>query len=599
MHNNNYNRNLPPVQNFSNGWYTPGYSNSQPQQQHQDFNQRNFNNSQQSYNNNYHQFDQHQQAAFRTQPQPGYNGARNPFRGRGSIAQPVRWRGPPPNTAHRSFPGPPPFTNKRPHALVARNQGETSPTPKRILQKHSSFEFPRPGNSSKKQTDALPQQSPKKQTNSPLQQSPKKQQKKPVVDNPCKQIQDKKDAKWNELFAHALKVLEECQAGQEIKVLLAYLQPSESEWSKTKEQIYRELYNLMSPLGLEKLTVFGSSVTGLDFIGSDLDYHIKLKDPPEDEDSARQAIQRAAKLTRQSHGNHFRTIFTVQHARVPIIRLHHLRSNTTCDVNFTSEFGFHNSRFICTVLNFDTRIKDLAIFLKLWSKSYKLTEKMVLSNYCLQMLMIFYLQNLPQPMLDSLKSNQNRRQAYILHSRFKWNFYFNETINLTAQNHQTFRELLEGFFDFYSKINVSDNIVSLYNGKLIPRRSFDDHPDLVDYRLIVLESSLPAIKHDNPQTFIVQDAFELNVNIGIKCQKHLDLFFGLIKQSAAKCTEMTSQPLSKLMAQLFTELKLPEVENKNEVRSKKKFLMTIHAIAGDLKVRTASNENSNFSQITF
>lgn len=209
---------------------------------------------------------------------------------------------------------------------------------------------------------------------------------------------------------------------------------------------------------------------------------------------------------------------------------------------------------------------------------------MVLSNYCLQMLMIFYLQNLQEPMLDTIKNNQAQHPPFILSQKFKWNFRFSDSINLSSNNSQTFRQLLTGFFEFYNKINVSEYILSLYNGELISRSSFNEHNDLEPYRRIVSESCLPPIKSDNPQTFIIQDGFELNLNIGIKCQKHLEIFFGLIKQSTEKCVEMKNQPLAKLLVKLFTDLKLPEAETKSEMRSKKKFTMKIHAIAGDLKV---------------
>lgn len=198
--------------------------------------------------------------------------------------------------------------------------------------------------------------------------------------------------------------------------------------------------------------------------------------------------------------------------------------------------------------------------------------------------MIFYLQNLQEPMLDTIKNNQAQHPPFILSERFKWNFYFDDSINLSANNSQTFRQLLAGFFEFYNKINVNEYVVSLYNGEFISRSSFNDHKDLEPYRRIISESSLPPIKNDNPQTLIVQDGFELNLNIGIKCQRHLDLFFGLIKQSTEKCVEMRQQSLAKLLIKLFTDLKLPEAETKSEMKSKKKFTMTIHAIAGDLKV---------------
>lgn len=104
-------------------------------------------------------------------------------------------------------------------------------------------------------------------------------------------MQIQKDLQWNELFAHALKVLDGCQEGQETSVLTKYLQPPRAAWIKTKEQIYRDMMLLMAPLGIEKLTVFGSSITNLDFIGSDIDYYIELKVPPINEDEARRVIR--------------------------------------------------------------------------------------------------------------------------------------------------------------------------------------------------------------------------------------------------------------------------------------------------------------------
>jgi len=89
---------------------------------------------------------------------------------------------------------------------------------------------------------------------------------------------------------------------------------------------------------------------------------------------------------------------------------------------------------------------------------------------------------------------------------------------------------------------------------------------------------------NNPDTFLVQDGFELNLNIGIKCKKHLDSFFGLIKASHEKCLELKDVKFSTLLIKLFSELKLPEADTKNEAKARKKFTMTIHSVAGDLKL---------------
>lgn len=406
---------------------------------------------------------------------------------------------------------------------------------------------------------------------------------------PAKTASAAKENEWKEMFSNALNFLESCQPGEEVNLLLNYLQPPRNMWNNVKDQIYNDMMALMAPMGVGRMLVFGSTLTGLDFKGSDLDYHISLHNPPVSEEEVKQVISKTTKLVRFSH--QFHIVFSVTHARVPIIRLVHYITNVFCDVNFTSPFGYYNSQFIGTVLTFDSRIKDLAVILKLWSKATKISERMVMSNYCLVMLLIFYLQNLPQPMLDSLSNNQKCGRTNSLDNKYRWNFFFNDKINKSKQNTQTTRQLLVGFFKFYHELNRRDNIVCIYNGQLIERKQFETHPDLQFYREVVEESQLPVIKFDNPETFVVQDAFEQNLNIGIKAKKHCETFFAAIEASHEMCGELKHQPLSYLLVKLFTDLKFEkEVENKNLAKKKKMFQMTIHSIAGDLKVRKLYRE---------
>lgn len=272
-------------ESYSDGWFRSvnTYNNFPPSQQQQ---------SQHYYRQQQHET--FQNAAFSTSVQQfghQYSGVRGAGRGRGRNFPATNSRAMHHNNSNSSFPKSRGWSGKRPHEhvelspvtsfnIASRNQGETSPTPKKLIQKQNSFEYPRPGSSKQMPTNVPPLQQPQKLT-----------PKKAPIDSPCKLMQNEKDKQWNELFAQALKALEKCQDGQETSVLLKYLQPPRVVWTKIKEQIYRELMILMSPLGIEKLTVFGSSITDLDFIGSDLDYYIQLKVPPINEDEARRVIR--------------------------------------------------------------------------------------------------------------------------------------------------------------------------------------------------------------------------------------------------------------------------------------------------------------------
>lgn len=495
------------------------------------------------------------------------------------------------------------WNNKRSHDYVDNpySNQTVSPEPKRQFQKQKSYETPIKKNQFSNNTHqaAYETANSKNHLSTQMQQKNFRKSAKPNKTNQFTTIQEQKQKEWTEMFAQTLSFLNGCKAGEEVNILLTYLQPSRASWVKIKEEIYNDLLKVMSPMGVEKVLVFGSTLTGLDFHGSDLDYYIQLKNPPSQEDEIKKILSRAAKLIYCLQGRDFQIICTIHGARVPIIRLVHVNSKIVCDVNFSSKFGYYNSYFIGHILGYDKRIKELAVILKLWSKSYKLAPQMIMSNYCLMMCMIFYLQNLETPMLDTILNNQRSRSPMILDMKYKWNFYFNDNFNKTENNHDTLRELLVGFFEFYDKINYSEYIVSLFVGGLIKRTDFDLHPDLEECRQIVVTQNLQPLKIEtNQQSFIIQDGFELNLNIGIKVKKHVDVFFELIKLSHKKCLELKDQPFSELLIKLFTDLKLSNGES-SKPKNKKKFCMTVHAIAGDLKIcqdiLSSTNANKVYS----
>lgn len=507
-------------------------------------------------------------------------------------------------------------SNKRPHDFVSPSSSRSSPEPKRQFQKrygNDNIHHQRP-------IDHQPQQkqpnlfrnnfphaafqtqptiyTPQSQQNSPQQFMKKPPQqggqgwKKIKQEHPIVKIQEDRKKEWDDKMSLTLSQLYGCSAGEEAQILLSYLQPPRTVWFKTKEDIHNDLIKFLTPLGVEKVLVFGSSLTGLDFHGSDLDFYVQLRSHPVTEEETRIIISKAAKLTRVLKGSEFMIICTIQGARVPLVRLLHRRSKVSCDVNFTSKFGYYNSYFLGHVVSFDKRIKELAVILKIWAKSCKLPSNMIISNYCLMMLMIFYLQNLQEPMLDTILNNQRNRSPMVLDEKKKWNFYFNDDINQTRNNHQSLRELLTGFFEYFGNINPQEEMISLLLGRLIKRSEFAADPDLEDSRRLINSCGLPQFKVDSPEIFHVQDAFELNLNIGIKTKKNVDSFFEVIKLSHEKCQEMGDKPFSELLVKLFTDIQLPVVQNNNNnaegngkrSKAKKKFELIIHAIPGDLKV---------------
>lgn len=537
------------------------------------------------------------------QPPPGFNSR---FNGP-QFQQPPRQHFPPQNdlfsrrpSDHRSH------SQKRSHSSLdfqqpgsaprapeLRRQGQpprinsndaSSPASKRFLQKQTSVDSQNSQNS--KLSPTRPQNGLQGPQNGP--QEPKKLGKKAQKKanrlaqlTPAQQAQAQKDKEWKELFEKALAFLELAKPDEEVNALLHHLQPSRASWNELKIEIDRAIHRLMAPLDVAEVFVFGSTLTGLDFFGSDLDYFVELKSPPTTPEQTRKALQMLDKLARFS--GEFRIICSILFARVPISRLLHVRSKTVCDLNLTSKFGYFNSCFIGNILRYDHRIKGLAVIVKLWSKQYKISERMIASNYCLIMLVIFYLQNLEQPMLGTIKENQEGREPKILDQKLRWNVYFNDSMNKSKNNKQTLRQLLVGFFEFYRKLNYTSYVLSMFNGDLIPRAQFENHPDFAFYREVVAQGELPHLNLKNENSFVVQDGFEQNLNVGIKVMKHAGIFFELIKISYEKCKEWKDLPFSKMLTMLLTSLPTPKAE-KPVPKKKKQFTMTIHSVGGDLKV---------------
>lgn len=365
-----------------------------------------------------------------------------------------------------------------------------------------------------------------------------------------------KEKMWTELFAKTLMTLEDCAPGYELKMLLSKLQMPRPLLQDIQNKIHSDMMILMTALGVQRVMIFGSTVTGLDFGGSDIDFHISLHRSPKTEIEIGDVIRSAALLANHPQSQAFCVLETIYNARVPIIRLVHVPTNTTCDVNFSSMFGYLNSCFIMRILNYDPRIRNLAVILKLWSKSYKIAKCFIMSNYCLVMLMIFYLQNLKVPMLDTIKNNQRSKTPLILDQKDGWNFYYDANINRAYQNTQTLHELLVGFFKFYHDLQFTQKIVSIYNGQLIPREQFTCHPDFETYRNVVSQSELPKLNVQKAQNFIVQDGFEHNLNIGIKySENRTNKFFRIIRSSDKLCrVTCKDDKFSTLLKKLLTDL---------------------------------------------
>lgn len=207
-------------------------------------------------------------------------------------------------------------------------------------------------------------------------------------------------------------------------------------------------------------------------------------------------------------------------ARVPILKCYHIRTGYNCDINFTDAYGILNSPIVSNLLSFDPRIRMLATVIKYWAKVHDSAGKNRISSYAIMWLLLFYLQQLDDPIVPPLIDFQKRVPPIHVNG---YNFAFDTSVPNKTTNRMRFVELLLGFFRFYRDFDFASKIICPLYGKAMPKTSLDEETvEFQRYKEIV-----SAMK-DNPaaetmqlnKKICIQDPFQLTRTIPGDIAKH-------------------------------------------------------------------------------
>lgn len=125
----------------------------------------------------------------------------------------------------------------------------------------------------------------------------------------------------------------------------------------------------------------------------------------------------------------------------------------------------------------DERVRPLIFFVRRWAEDWKVTRIIRpgpwISNFMLSCLVIFYLQQLKQPILPSI--DELKRQASNADKRpitEDIDCIFLRDINrlrFETTNTDSLEQLIENFFDFYANLDTEQVTISLNAGHTIPK----------------------------------------------------------------------------------------------------------------------------------
>lgn len=211
----------------------------------------------------------------------------------------------------------------------------------------------------------------------------------------------------------------------------------------------------------------GSFVTGLAMKSSDADCMVKT--PDQNRTSTTKLILDAANLLKR-HPLLYDSVVPVidPNRRIPLLTFLYVPAKRKCDVSFNSNLGVQNSLMMRYYLNLEDKFLSLAAILKLWSKIHRLQSRVILANYNLTLLIIFYLQqnNLAPPFYLLQKD-------LLTYPMSDWMTNF-KAIPYNSTTKISLYRLLGGFFKYYSSFNFEEYIVSPLLGYPLAKKAFKD-----------------------------------------------------------------------------------------------------------------------------
>ncbi|XP_065353686.1 uncharacterized protein LOC135948383 isoform X2 [Cloeon dipterum] len=353
----------------------------------------------------------------------------------------------------------------------------------------------------------------------------------------------------------------EVQAKQlAIACKLAVTPEVERQHQMQTEHLLADIVRTIQPLcnGEVHCFVYGSRATGLADIDSDIDVHVKLDyadsnfDKPLSKMAHKQLLKAAVKLFYKKP-HMFRNIHSVPGARVPVLHFLHIPTNVECDVTFKNMLGVYNSQFLQFVASQDERIFLLFFVIKQWRKA----QNIQMSNYCLTMLAIFFLQTLPQPMLPPILQLKEGSDPLVLNQGWVCSFRRERIAN---ENKSTLKELVVAYFKFLAQLDLAVDVICPLTASTFEKWKFLQAETLPEEMqgLSQLEGK-ESLQVKKP--VCVQDPFELNHNIAKNLAVPLTYFTTRCTQMADYCERETNFSLEDLLKFTPSKNKLPKCQD--------------------------------------
>lgn len=237
---------------------------------------------------------------------------------------------------------------------------------------------------------------------------------------------------------------------------------------------------------------FGSSVNGFGKMGCDLDLILRFESESKqntNDGNSRLVFHSKEHLTngRSQNQRQMESIGDMMHlflpgvghvrrilqARIPIIKYHHDHLDLEVDLSMGNMTGFYMSEIFYMFGQLDERVRPLTFCIRKWANSSGLTNPSPgrwISNFSLTALVLFYLQQLKDPILPPINylTKHARKTDIRITEDINCTFLRDlKVLNFKTKNSDSLETLLLQFFEYYSQFDFHNKAISLNDGKTV------------------------------------------------------------------------------------------------------------------------------------
>ncbi|KAM4050438.1 poly(A) RNA polymerase GLD2 [Anomaloglossus baeobatrachus] len=234
-----------------------------------------------------------------------------------------------------------------------------------------------------------------------------------------------------------------------------------------RAELQREIQQIFPQ---SRLYLVGSSLNGFGTRSSDADLCLVIKDEPINQKTeARHILSLLQKhfYTRLGYIERPQLI----RAKVPIVKFRDKVSGVEFDLNVNNVVGIRNTFLLRSYAHTENRVRPLVLVVKRWAGHHGINDasRGTLSSYSLVLMVLHYLQTLPEPILPSLQKKYPEcfnpaMQLHLVHHAPR------NIPQYVSKNTSSLGDLLIGFLKYFAiEFDWKNKLISVCEGKTVQR----------------------------------------------------------------------------------------------------------------------------------